>query len=299
MPPGNVDDGRAGAGGTTAEHRRLTDGAARRADWKHWGPYVAERAWGTVCEDYSPSGDAWASFPHDHARSRAYRWNEDGLAGFFNRFQNLCLMTRPGVEGRLLLAAADRVKLERVLPRMLDPGQFLSDFGLRSMSRGLAAEPYECHGRVVGYEPAGSTTPIYGGNSNRRGPVWFPLNFLMIEALREYHRYFGDSLRAELPRGSARPASLGAVADELSGRLVRLFLRDEGRGGHRPVFGDVDPFRADPAWSDLVPFHEYFHGEHGAGLGASHQTGWTALVTELFGRPGGHSPSGPRDRAPS
>ena len=182
------------------------------------------------------------------------------------------------------------------MPRMLDPEQFLSEYGLRSMSRGLAAEPYNCHGRVVSYEPAESTTPMYGGNSNWRGPVWFPVNYLMIEALREYHRYFGDSLQAELPRGSALRVNLGEVADDLAGRLVRIFLRDEARGGRRPVLGEVDLFQFDPAWRDHIPFHEYFHGEHGAGLGASHQTGWTALVTELLLRPASHSIDGQRTR---
>ncbi len=212
---------------------------------------------------------------------------------------NLCLLTRPGVGGHLLLAIADRSKLERMLPRMLDPEQFLSEHGLRSMSRGLAAEPYNCHGRVVAYEPAESTTPMYGGNSNWRGPVWFPVTFLMIEALREYHRYFGDSLRTDLPRGSGRPATLGAVADELARRLVRIFLRDEDRGGRRPVFGECDLFQLDPNWRDHIPFHEYFHGEHGAGLGASHQTGWTALVTELLVRQERHSLAEHPTRSPS
>jgi hypothetical protein len=197
---------------------------------------------------------------------------------------NLRQMTRPGVEGRVLLAVADREKLARVLPRMLDPEQFLSDHGLRSMSKGLAAEPYSCQGGVVTYEPAESATPMYGGNSNWRGPIWFPTNYLMIDALREYHRYFGDSLRTELPRGAGLPATLGEVADDLAARLVRIFLRDEARGGRRPVFGGAELFQADPYWSDLIPFYEYFHGDDGAGLGASHQTGWTALVTELVRR---------------
>jgi hypothetical protein len=198
---------------------------------------------------------------------------------------NLCPLTEPGVDGHRLLAIADRTKLERVLPRVLDPEQFLSDYGLRSMSKGMAAEPYHCFGRTVAYEPGESTTPMYGGNSNWRGPIWFPINFLMIEALDQYHRYFGDSLRAALPRGSAQSMTLAEVADELAGRLVKVFLQDEGRGGRRPVFGCRELFQSDPFWCDHVPFYEYFHGETGAGLGASHQTGWTALVAELFRRP--------------
>jgi hypothetical protein len=151
----------------------------------------------------------------------------------------------------------------------------------------------------VAYEPAEATTAMYGGNSNWRGPVWFPVDALMIEALREYRRDFGDSLRADLPRGSARPMTLGEVADDLSARLVRIFLRDEDHDGRRPVFGEVELFQIDPHWRDHVPFHEYFHGEHGVGLGASHQTGWTALVTELLARPGCHSRARQQIRGPA
>jgi hypothetical protein len=191
---------------------------------------------------------------------------------------NRCLLTEPGTGGHLLMSVVDRAKLLRILPRMLDPHQFLSDYGLRSMSRGLAAEPYQCHGNVVSYEPAESATPMYGGNSNWRGPIWFPVNYLMIEALRQHHRYYGDSVRTDLPRGSGRSLTLAEVADELSRRLVRIFLRDEDRGGRRPVFGECDLFKANPGWRECILFYEFFHGDNGAGLGASHQTGWTALV---------------------
>jgi hypothetical protein len=210
--------------------------------------------------------------PHFRRRLEWYLRYRPTLVG------HRCLLTSPGPGGHFLLAVADREKLERILPRMLDTEQFLSDYGLRSMSRALAAQPYECLGNVVAYEPGDSTTPMYGGNSNWRGPVWFPVNFLMIEALREYHRYYGNSLRAELPRGSGSLLTLDAIADELSGRLARIFLRDKARGGRRPVLGEVELFQTDPSWSDHIPFYEFFHGEHGAGLGASHQTGWTALV---------------------
>ena len=130
------------------------------------------------------------------------------------------------------------------------------------------------------------SSPIYGGNSNWRGPVWFPVNYLMVEALREYHRYFGDTLQVELPRDSGHRVHLGAVADELARRLTRIFLRDETRGGRRPVHGDNALFQTDPHWRDYVPFYEYFHGEDGAGLGASHQ-GWTTLVAALIRPRGG------------
>ncbi len=193
---------------------------------------------------------------------------------------NLSLMTEPGEGGRRLLALADRAKLHAVLPRLLDPAQFLSDFGLRSLSKGLADEPYHCNGSVVVYEPAESSSPIYGGNSNWRGPIWFPVNYLMVQVLREYHRYYGASLTVELPRGGPRQVTLDQAADEIARRLVKIFLRDPT--GRRPVFGDVPLFQADPHWRDHIPFYEYFHGDNGSGLGASHQTGWTALVAELI-----------------
>jgi hypothetical protein len=193
---------------------------------------------------------------------------------------NFQLLTEPGEGGRRLLALADREKLEAVIPRLLDPSQFLSDYGVRSLSRGLAADPFVFEGARVGYEPGESSSPLYGGNSNWRGPIWFPVNYLMVQSLREYHRYYGSSLTVELPRGGPHRVTLDRAADEIARRLVRIFLRDSD--GRRPVLGDVAMFQSDPHWRDLVPFYEYFHGDNGAGLGASHQTGWTALVAELI-----------------
>jgi hypothetical protein len=192
---------------------------------------------------------------------------------------NFCLLTHPGENGTILLALADRTKLEAVLPRLLDPEQFLSEYGLRSLSRGLADQPFFYRGNRVAYEPAESMTPIYGGNSNWRGPIWFPVNYLMVEALREYHRYYGSSLTAQLPRGGPKRASLAEMAAELARRLIAIFARDER--DRRPVLGDCALFQTDPHWRDYIPFFEYFHGDNGSGLGASHQTGWTALVVEL------------------
>ncbi len=212
--------------------------------------------------------------PHFRRRMEWYLKYRPTLCG------NLRLMTQPGEGGRRLLALADREKLESVVPRLLDPLQFLSDYGLRSMSRGMIAEPYAFNGARVVYEPGESSSPIYGGNSNWRGPIWFPVNYLMVEALREYHRYYGSSLTVELPRWSSDRVTLDRAADEIARRLVRIFLR--GRDGRRPVLGDVPLFQSDPHWRDLVPFYEYFHGDDGTGLGASHQTGWTALVAELI-----------------
>jgi len=190
--------------------------------------------------------------------------------------------TRDGATGRLLsIVGADR--LERVLARMLDEDEFLSPHGLRSLSRAHLAEPFsiELAGEVhtVDYEPAESTTPLFGGNSNWRGPVWFPTNVRVIEAVRRFARFYGADLRVEHPARSGRQHTLDEVADDLSARLVSLFLDDAD--GRRPVFGDEALFQQDPAWHDLIPFHEYFHGDTGAGLGASHQTGWTALVAVL------------------
>jgi hypothetical protein len=136
----------------------------------------------------------------------------------------------------------------------------------------------------VDYEPAESATGIFGGNSNWRGPIWFPVNFLLIEALQKYHHFFGDGLKVELPTGSGRRLTLWEVAAELSRRLTHLFLRDEN--GRRPVFGGAEKFQQDPHWRDCLLFYEYFHGDNGAGIGASHQTGWTALVAKLLQQSG-------------
>ena len=195
-------------------------------------------------------------------------------------------LTEPGVEGRRLLTIVDRYKLERILPRMFDPSQFLGDHGLRSMSRALRHEPFvfACEGAEfrVAYEPGESTSGMFGGNSNWRGPIWFPVNYLMIEALEKYHHYYGDAVRAEMPRYSGNWLTMQDAADELGRRLAAIFLRDDSRGGRRPVFGNIDLFQESPAWRDHIPFYEYFHGDDGTGLGASHQTGWTALVARLI-----------------
>ncbi len=204
---------------------------------------------------------------------------------------NVCSLTMPGEGDRRLLAIVSKGKLARVMRRMLDPAEFLSDYGLRSLSKYHADHPYSWRvgGQVytVPYEPAESSTGLFGGNSNWRGPIWFPINYLMIEALRTYYRYHGDSFTVELPRGSGNWVTLDGAADELSRRLARIFLRDEARGSRRPVFGSDEIFQSDPHWRDHILFYEYFHGDSGAGLGASHQTGWTALVAKLIQDCGG------------
>ncbi len=190
-------------------------------------------------------------------------------------------------EGRMF-SIANPERLRRILEVMLSEGEFLSQYGLRSLSRWHKDHPFELgldgFQFRVDYEPGDSASGLFGGNSNWRGPIWFPVNYLVIEALRRYHRYFGDDFTVEMPTGSGRMANLGQVADALSERLIALFL--DGRDGRRPVFGSYEKFQADPAWHDTILFHEYFHGDTGAGLGASHQTGWTGLVADLILRLG-------------
>jgi Glycosyl hydrolase family 63 C-terminal domain len=179
-----------------------------------------------------------------------------------------------------LIAIPSRARLERVLKYMLDENEFLSPYGLRSLSKFHQNNPYVINaGGVehrVDYEPGESATGVFGGNSNWRGPIWFPINFLMLEALERYHYFYGDSFQIECPTGSGRMMNLRQVALELSSRLASIFLTDAS--GRRPCHGDDSRFVNDPNWRDLVLFHEYFHGETGQGLGASHQTGWTALA---------------------
>jgi hypothetical protein len=195
--------------------------------------------------------------------------------------QHIDSSTSPGWR---LLSIVDQVRLGRVLAVMLDPNEFLSDHGVRALSRIHREHPLQFavdgFTATLDYEPAESTTPLFGGNSNWRGPVWFPLNFLLIEALRVYDRYFGDAMRVECPTGSGVTLTLGAVADELARRLIAIFRRSED--GTRPVFGGYERLQSDPAWREQILFHEYFHGDTGAGLGASHQTGWTGLVADLI-----------------
>lgn len=185
---------------------------------------------------------------------------------------------------RRFLSIADPEHLRRILAVMLDESEFLSPYGIQSLSKRHLDHPYvlEIDGERhrVGYEPAESVTGLFGGNSNWRGPVWFPVNRLIIEALRKYHRFYGETFTIECPTGSGKSMTLGDVADELCRRLVRIFLR--GSDGRRPVYGETELFQRDSYFRDLILFHEYFRGESGAGLGASHQTGWTALAAELI-----------------
>ncbi|MFO0881452.1 MAG: glucosidase [Gemmataceae bacterium] len=187
---------------------------------------------------------------------------------------------QPGVHSRKLASILDESRLRRVLAHMLDENEFLSEFGIRSLSRYHAEHPYvvEAGGREysVSYLPAESDTGMFGGNSNWRGPIWMPVNILIIRALLQYYTYYGDNFTIECPTGSGQQCTLYQVAKEIARRLASIFLRDSE--GRRPVYGGASKFQNDPHWRDLILFYEYFHGDNGAGLGASHQTGWTGAV---------------------
>jgi hypothetical protein len=222
--------------------------------------------------------DTMALFPGFAARMRWMLTHRKDLAALVSRWGE------PGKHDRLLLSLLRRQRMTALLERMLDETEFLSDHGIRSVSKIHASAPfvYDFGGRrfSVDYEPGESTTGLFGGNSNWRGPVWMPINFLMIEALYEFETFYPPDFTIECPTGSGQFHSLPDIAAELTRRLTRLFLR--GGDGRRPVFGDRALFQDDPAFRDHIPFHEYFHGDTGAGLGAMHQTGWTGLVALLL-----------------
>jgi hypothetical protein len=218
----------------------------------------------------------------------------DALPGFKRRMQWF-IENRPGLSEHIetkstdegpqrFLSLVNRHRLKRVLQYMLDENEFLSPYGIRAVSRYHRDHPYtlKVDGMEyrVDYEPAESSTGLFGGNSNWRGPIWFPVNFLLIESLQKFHFFLGDSYKVECPTGSGQAANLWQVAGEISQRLTRIFTRDQE--GRRPVFGGTEKFQNDPYWRDLIPFNECFHGDNGAGIGASHQTGWTALVAKLI-----------------
>jgi hypothetical protein len=198
--------------------------------------------------------------------------------------ENMACMKTPGTRERRLYSVADRGQLQRILKVMLDEREFFSPFGIRALSQYHRDHPYELEvgdaKHSVHYEPGESATGLFGGNSNWRGPIWFPVNYLLVQALRRFYEYYGDALQVECPTGSGRLMDLNEVANEITRRLVRTFQRDQH--GRRPVFGASEKFQSDPHWRDYVPFHEYFHGDTGAGVGASHQTGWTALVAKMI-----------------
>ncbi|HET6869352.1 MAG TPA: hypothetical protein VFH80_25805 [Solirubrobacteraceae bacterium] len=217
-----------------------------------------------------------------------YPWLLDGVQLFIDRFSDtlshLAQATEADPEGKRLLALVDEHRLRRMLAVMLDEGEFLGAHGIRAVSRRHLEHPYRFDWGGQDYEvhylPAESDTGMFGGNSNWRGPVWFPMNLVILRGLVQLHRYYGDRLTVECPTGSGCQLNLLEVAAEISRRLVTTFTEDEG--GRRPVFGGIEKFQSDPNWHNLLLFHEYFHGDNGAGIGASHQTGWTGTVALLF-----------------
>ena len=196
---------------------------------------------------------------------------------------NLTNIDRVGYRGNRMLSVVTPEKLRRILLRMLDPNEFLGDYGIRSLSKLYHQQPYSVTVKdqtfEVAYEPAESSTGMFGGNSNWRGPIWLPMNLILIYALYRWYSYLGPDFRVECPTGSGHLMNLQEVSSELARRLIRIFTRD---GQARPVYGSSEKFQQDPYWRDLILFYEYFHGDNGAGIGASHQTGWTGLVARLI-----------------
>jgi hypothetical protein len=206
--------------------------------------------------------------------------------------RNVACMETKGVGARRMLALCyatlgrleTQDKLRRILEKLLDESEFFGDYGIRALSKYHADHPYtfNVNGQnyCVAYEPAESTSGLFGGNSNWRGPVWFPVNYLLIESLQRFHYYLGDDFKVECPTGSGQMRNLWEVANEISYRLTRIFLKTET--GQRPVYGGIQTFQNNPHWNELILFHEYFHGDNGAGIGANHQTGWTGLIAKLI-----------------
>ena len=222
--------------------------------------------------------DVLAKLPRFAARAKEFIRRNPALCA------NVHLPTQPGVAGRQMLAILPEDKLRRVLARMLDESEFFSPHGLRALSRVHAEHPYVFHHAgqdySVNYVPGDSDSGMFGGNSNWRGPVWMPVNYLIYTSLFRLYAYYGDDFKVECPTGSGRLMTLFEIARELGERLIRLFEQDEQ--GRRPALGATRQFQQDPHWRDLLWFHEYFHGDHGAGIGANHQTGWTGVVARII-----------------
>jgi len=222
--------------------------------------------------------EAFAKLPRFNARAKEFMMRHPELT------QNVHTPSKPGVRNRLMLSILNEDKLRRVLSRMLDESEFLSNYGIRSLSRYHLENPYvfyhEGQEYKVGYVPGDSTSGMFGGNSNWRGPIWMPVNLLLLRALLQLYGYYGDDFKIECPTGSGQYMNLYDVTKEISERIVSIFLKDQS--GRRPLYGAAEKFQTDPYWSDLILFYEYFHGDNGAGIGASHQTGWTGCVARII-----------------
>jgi hypothetical protein len=222
--------------------------------------------------------DLLRKLPEFSERMEWYLSHRPDLASLVSRWHEA------GQDDRRLLSLLRGSRMKKLLRRMLDETEFLSEFGVRALSRRHQEHPYSFrwngHATTVEYQPAESRSEVFGGNSNWRGPIWFPLNFLLIESLQKFHHYYGDDFKIECPANSGCFMTINDVAIELRRRLTRLFLVSPA--GRRPVFGDNQQLQQDPHFRDYPLFHEYFHGETGCGLGAAHQTGWTGLVAKLL-----------------
>jgi hypothetical protein len=211
--------------------------------------------------------DILEKLPHFRARAQAFARRHPELVATVH------LPSKPGVADRRMLAIVDETKLRRILARMLDENEFFGPHGIRALSRYHLEHPYE-------YVPGDSDSGMFGGNSNWRGPVWMPINYLLYTTLLRLYAYYGEDFKVECPTGSGTMMTLLEVAKELGERLVRIFVKDAS--GARPAFGAAPKFKDDPHWRELLLFHEYFHGDSGAGIGASHQTGWTGCVARII-----------------
>jgi hypothetical protein len=251
---------------------RLPDGRAKRLKVRSMVGLLP------LCAVTTFEGQLLERFPALVPRLRRFLGSRPELTAFIHD------PAKRGERGRLLASVLNETKLRRVLGRMLDEREFLSPYGIRSLSRAHAADPYVIRVRGeeyrVPYLPAESDSGMFGGNSNWRGPIWMPVNVLIVRALLQYYSYYGDAFTVECPTGSGRRLTLYEVAKEICRRLNSIFLKDDQ--GRRPVYGATRKFQEDPHWRDLLLFYEYFHGDNGAGLGASHQTGWTGVVARLM-----------------
>lgn len=245
-----------------------------------------------VIEDWLQGDPDTVPPPKSRKNGRNSEWKHLFIDNRLDLKKNVACMVTEGMGATRLLALCYATprndgkpnKLQRLLSYMLDEAEFLSPYGIRSVSKYHQRNPFVMHVNGteyrVEYQPAESTSGMFGGNSNWRGPVWFPINYLLLEALQNFHKYLGDDFKVEFPTGSGNYKNLNEIIVELSGRMTNIFLRDES--GKRPVFGGIEKFQNDPHWRDYIYFHEYFHGDNGAGLGASHQTGWTGVVAYLI-----------------
>jgi Mannosylglycerate hydrolase MGH1-like glycoside hydrolase domain len=222
-------------------------------------------------------------FSHQSMLIGRMKWLESKRPDLFKLVASIVV---PGKNNSRLVAILHNERLKAVFRRLFDRNEFFSDYGIRSVSAYHRDHPYvfAAGGRqfTVKYLPAESDSRLFGGNSNWRGPIWFPVNYMLVRALQEFDSYYGDRLTVECPTGSGKMLTLGETARTLAVRLINIFLCDSSRGGRRAVWGANDYFQTDPNWRDYIPFHEYFNGDTGAGLGASHQTGWTSLVASLL-----------------